>query len=84
MKNIEQIKKVTPYKDINDVLYFLARGIRNIFSDDLVGIYLTGSLSYGDFDEGRSDTDLAVILEKPASSEKIGLVIRRGCAFALS
>ena len=73
MKNIEHIKKITPYQDINDVLYFLAQGVQNIFGDDLVGFYLTGSLSYGDFDEGRSDIDLAVILKKPASPEKIEL-----------
>lgn len=71
MKDLEHIKKVTPYQDINDVLYFLAHGIRNIFGEDLVGLYLTGSLSYGDFDEGRSDIDLAVVLKESASREKI-------------
>lgn len=74
MKNLEHIKKATPYQDINDVLYFLAEGIQNIFGLDLAGFYLTGSLSYGDFDEGRSDIDLAVVLKEPASREKIELV----------
>ncbi len=37
-------------------------------------MYLTGSLSYGDFNEKRSDIDLAVVLKKPASLEKIKLV----------
>lgn len=74
MKNLEHIKKATQYQGINDVLYFLAEGIRNIFGTDLVGLYLTGSLSYGDFDEGRSDIDLAVVLREPASREKIEFV----------
>lgn len=71
MKNIEHIKKVTPYHDVNDVLCFLAQSIQNIFGNQLVGIYLTGSLTYGDFDMGRSDVDLAVVLKNPASGEKI-------------
>lgn len=71
MENIERIKKATPYRDINDVLCFLAQGVQRIFGGGLVGFYLTGSLSYGDFDEGRSDIDLAVILKKAASPEQI-------------
>jgi len=59
--DIEHIKKITPYRDINDILFFLAIGIKDIFGQDLIGFYLTGSLSYGDFVEGRSDIDLAVI-----------------------
>lgn len=74
MKNLELMKKVTPYQDINDVLYFLSGGVRNIFGDNLVGFYLTGSLSYGDFNEGRSDIDLAVVLKEPAPREKIEAV----------
>lgn len=74
MQNLEHIKKATPYKVINNVLCFLVRGIRSIFGDDLVGIYLTGSLSYGDFNEGRSDIDLAVVLKDPAKGEKINAV----------
>jgi predicted nucleotidyltransferase len=76
MDNIEHIKKVTLYRDINEVLYFLAGGIQKIFGADLVGFYLTGSLSYGDFDEERSDIDLAVVLKKPASNENIEAVER--------
>ncbi|MDD3006681.1 MAG: aminoglycoside adenylyltransferase domain-containing protein [Bacteroidales bacterium] len=69
-----EYKKITPYQDINDVLYFLSQGISDIFTADPVGIYLTGSLSYGDFDEGRSDIDLAVVLTHPATKEQIASV----------
>ncbi|MFA6096037.1 MAG: aminoglycoside adenylyltransferase domain-containing protein [Candidatus Paceibacterota bacterium] len=71
MENLEHIKKATPHKVINNVLCFLTEGIQNIFADDLVGIYLTGSLSYGDFNKERSDIDLAVVLKNPAPGEKI-------------
>jgi uncharacterized protein YbdZ (MbtH family) len=74
MQNLKHIKKITPYQDINDVLYFLAEGLQNIFETDLTGIYLTGSLSYGDFNKKRSDIDLAVVLKNPASPERIKMV----------
>jgi hypothetical protein len=74
MQNLKRVKKITPYQDINDALYFLAEGVRNIFGDNLAGMYLTGSLSYGDFNKKRSDIDLAVVLKKPASPKKIKMI----------
>jgi hypothetical protein len=62
---------IVPYRDIDDLLDFLARGVQNIFGGDLTGFYLTGSLSYGDFDSGRSDIDLAAVLEKLAQPDQI-------------
>jgi hypothetical protein len=56
--------------DIGEVLDFLATGIDRIFTDKLVGFYLTGSLSYGDFDPGRSDIDLLVVLETPVTDKE--------------
>ncbi len=76
MPDLEHIRRLTPHQDINDVLYFLSEGTSTIFTDDLVGIYLTGSLSYGDFDPGRSDIDLAVIIKKPATAEQIRLIAK--------
>jgi hypothetical protein len=76
MENSEHIKKITPYRDINDVLFFLAIGIKDIFGQDLIGFYLTGSLSYGDFVEGRSDIDLAVVLKKPMAPDNLESVKR--------
>lgn len=42
----------------------------NILGDNLEGVYLTGSLSYGDFNPENSDIDLLTILRKPVSQEK--------------
>ncbi len=72
MENIKYNKNAMPYRDINDVLGFLVRGAERIFGDALVGFYLTGSLTYNDFVEERSDIDLAAVIKKPASQKEIG------------
>ncbi len=46
---------MTPYPDVNGVLAPLADDLRAIFSQRLVGVYLTGSLTYADFAFGSSD-----------------------------
>ena len=65
------IKKITPYQDINEVLYELAQGLENIFSDNLIGFYLFGSLSYGDFNLKRSDVDSLVVLKEPVPKDQL-------------
>lgn len=52
---------ITQYKDINNLLTEFCTLLPIILKDDLVGIYLFGSLAYGDFVEGRSDMDILVI-----------------------
>lgn len=59
--------KATQYKDINEIINKSSDGILKIFGSQLVGIYLFGSLSYGDFNLERSDIDLVTIISKPAS-----------------
>lgn len=66
--------KPTPYEDINKVLHTLQTGILSIFGKKLVGFYLTGSLSYGDFNPDSSDLDLLVVLNKPATKEEVDLI----------
>lgn len=69
-------KKLTKYKDINNILELLKRGLLEIFRENLVGFYLTGSLSYDDFNPKRSDIDLVAIIKIPASQKKIKLLKR--------
>ena len=38
---------------------------QELFSEELVGIYLTGSIAFGEFIEGKSDIDCTVLLKKP-------------------
>jgi hypothetical protein len=51
----------TAYHDVNLVLDALLSGVRAILGDDLVGIYLYGSLASGDFDPRSSDIDFVVV-----------------------
>jgi hypothetical protein len=59
--------KATQYEDINKILDVITNGLVEIFGDNLVGVYLTGSLSYGDFIPGRSDIDIFGVLKKSLS-----------------
>lgn len=62
---------MTKYKDINEILHSLITEMAYILGENLVGVYLTGSLSYGDFNSENSDIDLLTILTSPASQEKL-------------
>src|SRR3989337_196742 len=48
----------TPYADINRLLESLLSRMRHICQEKLVGLYLYGSLTTGDFDPESSDIDL--------------------------
>ncbi len=47
---------------VERILERLTGGLRSILRDQLVGLYLYGSLVTGDFDSGVSDVDLAVVM----------------------
>ncbi|MEP7294100.1 MAG: aminoglycoside adenylyltransferase domain-containing protein, partial [Chloroflexota bacterium] len=64
----------TPYQDINEVLDSLTRGIERILGEKLVGLYLTGSLSYGDFNPASSDIDLVAVVRTPLTPGEIRLI----------
>jgi hypothetical protein len=58
------------YQDINDILTMLSEGLKDILGDQLIGVYLTGSLTYGDFDPGSSDIDFLIVLHKYLSEKQ--------------
>jgi predicted kinase/predicted nucleotidyltransferase len=66
-ETVEQILQClapTPYAEVNTLLSTLLINIRAILGDRLLGLYLCGSLSLGDFDPTSSDIDfLAVTTE---------------------
>src|SRR4051794_16511685 len=51
----------TPYPDVNAIIDQLLTEVRAILGDELVGLYLYGSLSSGDFDPDSSDIDFLVV-----------------------
>lgn len=73
MKTLE-IKKITPHFSINKLLHSITKAIVNLFGKDLIGLYLFGSLTYDDFNFGRSDIDLVAVLSKPALEKQIKLI----------
>ena len=53
--------ELTSYPDVNAILRLLLDGVRAILRDQLVGLYLYGSLSLGDFDPDSSDVDFLAV-----------------------
>lgn len=51
-------------QDVADILHALLAGIREELTDNLVGIYLRGSLAYGDFRPETSDLDILVVTKR--------------------
>lgn len=60
--------------DIQPVLQYLVSQICSVLGDNVTGIYLFGSLSYGDFNPESSDIDLMVIVHTPLTSQEQGAV----------
>lgn len=58
-----------PYPDVNTLLARLLADIRSILGTHLVGLYLHGSLAYGDFNPRTSDVDFLIVTESPLPTE---------------
>lgn len=63
--------RFTPYDDVNQVIRELLDGISEILGETLVGLYLSGSLSYDGYTEGISDIDLLAALTRDLSAQEI-------------
>jgi hypothetical protein len=61
----------TPYPDVNAVVRELQAGLQDILGEDLVGLYLYGSLAGGDFDPRTSDIDFVAVAAGRLSDEVI-------------
>lgn len=67
-------QKLTPYQDVNQVLELLTTGLEKLLGSQLAGLYLTGSLTYGDFDKGSSDIDFLAVLTDALTDEQLEAV----------
>jgi len=72
----EKIKKLTPYQDINNLLADWTEGVKNMLGENVVGLYLSGSLTYGDFVPERSDIDLHAVVRRPLKDNELESVER--------
>jgi predicted nucleotidyltransferase len=52
-------------EEVREILHTLLDGIRGALGDNLVGVYLRGSLAMGDFIPQTSDIDVLAVTERP-------------------
>lgn len=67
-------ESLTPFDGINEVLSALQQDIESVLGDNLLGIYVVGSLAVGDFSPSRSDIDLIVVTHgdiEPAQVQRL-------------
>jgi len=62
---------VTPYPAINTVLTEWAERLKRLLGEKIVGLYLSGSLAYGDFVPDRSDIDLQAVVQSPLTEDEL-------------
>jgi Domain of unknown function (DUF4111)/Nucleotidyltransferase domain len=76
---------VTAYPAINTMLKEWAEGLNRLLGKKIVGLYLSGSLAYGDFVPDRSDIDLEAVVRNPLTEDELRSVeqlhrrLERGC-----
>ncbi len=66
--------RLTPYNEINNLLEELLREIQAVLGEELVALYLYGSLVWGDFDVDISDIDLLAATREDVTSEEFLLL----------
>jgi len=65
------MNNVTPYPAINSMLTEWAEGRKRLLGKKIVGLYLSGSLAYGDFVPERSDIDLQAVVRSPLTEDEL-------------
>ncbi|HEX7540928.1 MAG TPA: aminoglycoside adenylyltransferase domain-containing protein [Anaerolineales bacterium] len=60
---------IFPYPDINIILGKLLTNVQAVLGTRLVGLYIHGSLAYGDFNPQTSDIDFLVVTDDHISGE---------------
>jgi len=65
------MKDATPYPAINAVLSDWTEGVKRLLGKRIVGLYLSGSLAYGDFVPERSDIDLQAVVQSPLTEDEL-------------
>jgi len=65
------ISDSTPYADVNKILSALLSEVQNTLADQMVGLYLYGSLSSGDFNTHSSDIDFLVVTADALSQDSV-------------
>jgi len=61
----------TQYDDVNSIVLFLLQKSQEILGENLLAMYLHGSLATGDFNQKGNDIDFIVVLDKEVSDKTI-------------
>jgi len=59
---------------VQPILIYFAEGIKQLLGNKLIGVYLTGSLTYGGFDIGSSDIDFVIVLQNHLSQAEMAAI----------
>lgn len=73
---------ITPHSDVDRLLESLVSRIRDALRERLVGLYLYGSLTTGDFDPGVSDVDLLAVTASDLTAAELDALSAMHDAFA--
>lgn len=73
-KAVPMAQAFTAYPEINAILAEWVNGVKAILPANLVGLSLSGSLTYGDFVANRSDIDLQAVVRRPLSMAEAGAI----------
>src|SRR5271166_3046323 len=73
-KSAMELKTLTPYDVINTLLADWVQGVKHILGNKVIGLYLSGSLAYGDFVPDRSDIDLEAVVRSPLTESELKLI----------
>lgn len=65
------MNELTPHAEVNEIIAVMTQEVQGLIGDELVGLYLTGSVTYGDFNPGRSDIDFLAVMKTPLTKEKM-------------
>jgi hypothetical protein len=74
----------TPYSEVNELLLVLLARVQSVLGRKLVGFYLFGSLSLGDFDPESSDVDFLVATTEDLSEKELALLKEMHAGIAAS
>jgi predicted nucleotidyltransferase len=78
---LQPVMQITPYTDINELLDSLLSQIQTILNQKLVGVYLYGSLVWGDFDYESSDIDLLAATSSDIDDKEFNDLQQMHCDF---
>ncbi|MBB3112282.1 hypothetical protein FHS18_004368 [Paenibacillus phyllosphaerae] len=61
--------------NVNEMLRVLLQGMQELLDDNLVGVYLRGSLALGDFDPATSDVDFLAATQIPVTDAALAALV---------